>query len=106
MDSTLLESAPAETGDGSISAAACAPWTTLVIEYTTALVRRAWSFFRGSNMKATEIKKLLKSHGIDTKFVRATCTAGCRQPTDAELATMSPNSQTQIDEEMRFWSEP
>jgi hypothetical protein len=53
MDSTLLESTPAETGDGSISAAACAPWTALVIEYTTALVRRAWGFFsKGSNMKA------------------------------------------------------
>jgi hypothetical protein len=45
MDSTLLESTPIETGDGSISAAACAPWTTLVIEYTTALVHRAWGFF-------------------------------------------------------------
>jgi hypothetical protein len=81
MDSTLLESTPVETGDGSVSAAACAPWTTLVIEYTTALVHRAWGFFRGSNMKATEIKKLLKSHGIDTKFVRATCTAGCTRIT-------------------------
>jgi hypothetical protein len=58
MDSTLLESTPAETGDGSISAAACAPWTTLVIEYTAALVRRAWGFFsKGSKMLSTRYRR-------------------------------------------------